>query len=79
MTGHNWVTRVVADNSFGRVPLVFKGKIVGSSNGSSQYLVYSPNEWAFGQGVPTGWSTLWNPPPALPWWKTFPYSPIGAD
>ena len=67
-----WVAQVVANNSFRGDPLVLEGKIAGSLNGSSQYLVYSPNEWAFGQGVPTGKSTEWNPPLPLPWWDNPP-------
>ena len=67
-----WVAQVVANNSFRGEPLVLEGKIAGSSNGSSQYLVYSPNEWAFGQGVPTGKSTEWNRPLPPSWWDNPP-------
>ncbi|MCL4442791.1 MAG: RHS repeat-associated core domain-containing protein, partial [Actinobacteria bacterium] len=74
-----WVTQVGASNSFTGTPLVLEGAINGGGANIEQYVVYNPNEWAFGQGVPTGWSTFWNPPPPPPWWKTIPYSPIDPD
>ena len=64
-----WVTQVAANPWFNGEPLALEGEIAGSSNHSSQYVVYNPNEWVFGQGVPTGPGA--NPPPP-PWWDTLP-------